>query len=147
MLKTEGPTLKLVQGYHGSITRVAFSPDSSHFTVVWQEFEEEPTLSFNVYSLACQRLACFEDEAVLIDASLAFISGNRLAVAHLGDFDIRYMSSGELLACAEPEPEPELDGMFRHGGQIAANQAGSKLAFRAAESVLHPSQEVGLVYL
>ena len=84
MLETEGPTLKLVQGHHGSITRVAFSPDSSHFTVVWQEFEAEPTLSFNVYSRACQRLACFEDEAVLIDAPLASISGNRLAVAHLG---------------------------------------------------------------
>ena len=63
-METEGPALKLVEGYHGSMTRVAFSPDSSYFTAVWQKFEleEYPTQSLNMYSFAFDRLACFEDE-------------------------------------------------------------------------------------
>ena len=102
MLEIEGPALRMIEGCHGgSIIKVAFSPHSSHFTVVWQEFEEEPELTFSVFSRACERLASFVDEEAITEPSLAYISGNRLAIAHLGEFHIRCMSSCG--SCSPPQ--------------------------------------------
>ena len=147
MLKIDGPSLVLVDGQPDRISKVAFSPCSQYFLVARQpaDLDLNEGQSFMVFSRSCACLASFGDYAVFSRPSMAFVSGNRVAIAHLGDFDVRALSSGELLGTAGPDEDN--DGMFKHGSSIAANPLGSKLAFYPASCVIAPTHEVGVVHI
>ena len=145
MLEVDDPSLALVDGHPESISRVAFSPCSMFFLVSRQPEDANEGQSFKVFSRSRVCLATFDDDAVLSLPSVAFIPGNRIAIAHLGDFDVRSLSTGELLGSAGPDED--VGGIFKHGSSIAANPAGSQLAFCVAMFVFDPTHEVGAVHV
>ena len=147
MLDLEGPSLTLVDGQPSIISKVAFSPCSMFFVVARQpvDTDQDEGQSFKVFSRGCVCLASFYDEAAFSWPSVAFISGERVAITHLGDFDVRHLPSGNLLGSAGPDED--VCGMFMRGGLIAANPSGSQLAFCTATCVMDPSSETGAVHV
>ena len=85
--------------------------------------------------LVCQ----FIDEETYITPSLAFLPGNRIALAHPVNFAIWDLTSGHMLATISTQPDSlaEPNGPAA-SGMVAADQTGSKPAWcSAAEPFLH----------
>ena len=150
MLDLNGPSLNLVDGQPNSISKVAFSPCSKFFLVARQPADPDADTfnsgqSFGVFSRGCECLASFHDKSAFSWPSVAFISGDCVAIAHLGDFDVRHLPSGKLLGSAGPNEN--VCGIYRRGGLIAANPSGSQLAFCMAIRVMGASNEDRAVHV
>ena len=115
---------------------ISFAPDSNLCLVL---LPAEAMLE--VYSQSGQRLARFPERRVPGDSSLpslAFLVEDHVAMAHTQSFIVHDLRSGQLLATIWPAQDSADCASMTRAGVIAADRAGSTLAFCAAgTSVLH----------
>ena len=116
---------------YGIIIDVIFDKADCSFLV----FAGDTCIVYDRYGeLVCQ----FIDEKAYRKPSLAFLPGNRIALAHRNSFAIWHLTPGHMLATITPQPSTAETNGFAAAGVVAADQTGSKLAFcSAAEPVLH----------
>ena len=131
--KSDNSLSKLVE-IQGSIHHVILNEADWGF-LVFMGFYHPKCLVFNRYGqLKCQII----DELADFRPALAFLPGDRLALAHKDGFALWHLSSGHTLATITPQPGMAGTRGLGNVGLVAANQAGSKLAFcSTAEPVLH----------
>ena len=110
---------------------------ASHFpmiagpsSVVCCELDSPGNTSYLLYNCSSQVIRTISDEHDCSDPSWTLIAGNKLASAQFASFKIWDLSSGQAVATAGPDLAAVQDHHYHAGGgQVAADFAGSKLAF------------------
>ena len=114
-----------------TLEHLSFTRCGSLILALWHNFLEDNS-RFEVFECSGQRTAQFREPG--FQRELAHAAGSRLAVAHSQDFSVWDLRSGQLIGARGPEPPAAQGPAGARVGLIAANKAGTRLAFSAQGS-------------